>query len=262
MTKSRHPENGGLILVERLETPAILDLAITGKYNHLVQKSQPETVREIRTAKLMAQTPDLFFEFPIASTLRPRRPDAALEASLTLMEWKCSSLADKEPILNDIEQLFDSSRLNSSLCDDVVLTANEFICNALFNAPCRDGVNDKDLSATLLDAQLELEHPVLLRIGAYKGSLAISCRDNFGTLNPTRILNKLKSCQDNGIGESINFEDRGTAGIGCFMVFTASTSFYMAVKSSIATQFCALFPLKSGTKERNAKNKNLHWFKI
>jgi hypothetical protein len=249
-----------VVLVNSLGAHDLIDMAIGG-CNHLVQKSQPETMRELRAALLIQKNPENFFEYPLAVTLSGRKPCDELERSLTLMEWHFSTLAEKEPIIEDVENLFDQTRLNKSLRDDVSMAANELACNVLFNAPCEQGINTRDLRTTIGAAQNSLKIPAIMKIGAYRGFMALTCMDHYGSLLPERILAKLKSCVVLGPGESINFEDRGTAGIGCYMIFNACTSFFMAVKGGQCTQFCALFPLSASAKEREFKSKNLHWLK-
>lgn len=251
-----------MILVQDLGAPDVVELAVSQGYNHTVQKARPETNREMTAAQLLNRHPDIFFEFPISSTLRPESAGETEEKSLSLGEWKCSTIADKDLTLNLIEELFVSNEFNESLKDDVILAASEFICNALFNAPCDDGVNTRTLEKTLKDAEKEIEPAATIRLGTHDGYLALSCRDGFGTLDPSRILERLKSCLSHGVGESINFFDRGSAGIGCYLIFNACTSFFMVVRSGKSTQFCAVFPLKSGARARNEMPKNLHWVKI
>lgn len=250
-----------VILVNNLDARGLIELALGG-CNHLVQKSQAETMRELRAALLIEKNPEIFFEYPLAVTLSGRKPSEEVERSLTLIEWQFSTLAEKEPIIEDVEKLFDQTRLNKSLRDDVSMAANELACNVLFNAPCEKGINTRNLQTTIGAAQTSLKVPAVMKIGAYRGFMALTCIDHYGSLLPERIFEKLKSCVTQGPGESINFEDRGTAGIGCYMVFNACTSFYMAVKGGRYTQFCALFPLAASAKERELKGKNLHWLKI
>lgn len=254
--------SGKLLMVEKMETADLVDLAMQPGVSHLVQKSQPETMREIRTSKLLQNNPADFFNFPLATTLSPRSPDPELEKALTLVEWQFSNLTEKEKILNDVEDLFEQTRLNRSLRDDVTTAANEFACNVLFNAPCEGGVNVRDLKSTVRDAETNIKSPAVMKIGAFKGYLALTCQDSYGTLQPNRILTRIKNCAVKGPGESINFDDRGTAGIGCFMVFNACSSFFMAVETGKRTQFCALFPLIWKAKGRNANTKNLHWLEF
>lgn len=251
-----------ILLVDGLSAGELTETALQKRAAHLVQKSTPTTMRELRAAKVIAEDPNRFFEFPLATTLSGRKVCEESEKALTIMEWHFSNLEEKELIIEAIDELFEQTRLNKSLRDDVIMAANEFACNVLFNAPCTKGVNERDLKSTLISAQNGNKIPAELKIGAYQGQLAVTCHDRFGSLQPDRVLERLKNCAQKGPGESINFDDRGTAGIGCFMVFNACVSFYMGVRENKETQFCAVFSLNEPTKLREARSKNLHWFKV
>jgi hypothetical protein len=255
----RTGQTNTLGLINALTAWDLVDLAYTHGFHHLVHKAQPDTMREIRTARLMNQTPEIFFQCPLSSVLAPRIASPQTEKDVTLLEWPLAKHADKEVILASIDQIFDEAMLNESLREDVVLVADEFICNALFNATQTGGINNNNLETAIRLAQRPMSQPATVRMGAHNGYLAISCKDNYGTLDPQRFLSRLHTCLKQGAGEAINLEDRGTAGIGGFMVFNACTSLYMAVEGGKATMFCALFPLRSGAKERSLRPKNLHW---
>src|SRR5262245_21529906 len=112
-------------------------------------------MREIRFSRVMSQRPDLFINCPISSVLKPRSAGPAEETALTLKEWSIASLQDKAAIISGISRLFEESKLNASLRDDVLLTVDEFVCNALFNARQSNGVNLEDLETTMEQARRE-----------------------------------------------------------------------------------------------------------
>lgn len=250
-----------LFVVENLNVENLVKKAREKNGGHIVQNNQIETVRETLAAQMILKNPLDFFDFPLVITLSPQNPTPVLEDSLTLVERQFSTISEKEPILSEIADVLDTARLNRSLRDDVIMTANEFACNALFNAPCDLGINNRNLRTTLQSAQTQLK-PAVIKVGAYQGYLAVTCLDHYGSLQPDRILGRLEKCAVLGAGESINLDDSGTAGIGCYMVLRACTSFFMGVKNGQMTQFCALFPQISRTKDRDSKSKNLHWFSI
>lgn len=255
----RQINNGKVNIVENASALDLIELAVDGR-RHLVQKGLEDTMREIRVARLMNQKPGLFMNSPISLTLAPRFAGQEMEDRLTLAEWSLSNHNDKTKILEDISHLFDESRLNSILRDDLMLTADEFCCNVLFNASRKDGVNNLNLQTTVETSKANsLLRPALVRVGAYKGYLAIACWDGFGSLDPQRVLNRLLACLRDGPGAALNKSEYGTAGIGSFLVFNACTSLYMAVEKNVGTQFCALFPLRARARERNARPKHLHW---
>lgn len=252
----------GVLVVDNLDVATLVQLARNGRGRHVVQNNQVETSRETLAAEMIQKNPQNFFDFPLITTLSPQAPSDNLEESLTMFQKTFSTLNEKEPILAEVADILDEVRLNRSLRDDIIMTANEFACNALFNAPCEGGINSKNLKSTLQSAQANLKSPATLKVGAFQGYIAVSCLDHYGSLQPERILDRLEKCATLGAGESINLDDSGTAGIGCYMVLRAATSFFMGVRPDKMTQFCALFPQISRTKDRDSKKKNLHWFRI
>lgn len=256
---TRKLNNGKLDIVDNASALDLVELAMSG-HCHLVQKGLQDTMREIRVARILCQKPGLFMRFPISLVLAPRFVGQEMEDRLTLEEWSLSNHGDKTKVLEGISELFNGSRLNSILRDDLLLTADEFCCNVLFNANKENGVNKETLANTVDSAKRNtLSHPGILRVGAYKGYLAISCWDGFGSLDPQRLLGRLLSCLREGAGSALNQSEFGTAGIGSFLVFNACTSLYMAVEKGVGTQFCALFPLHARARERNTRPKHLHW---
>jgi hypothetical protein len=257
----RHSNRDKIELIEGISGLGLLNLAFVDAKQHLIQKSQEETNREVKAAFRMSKNLQTFLDYPLSSTLLPSLAGPEAEQKITLLDGTFTALGDKDRLLKAIETLFNESRLNLTLRDDVLLVANEFICNGLFNAPRPNGINNENFEKARQTAKQVNCREGRLKIGAYKGFLALSCQDKYGSLNPKRVLERVKICLENGAGEAISVGDKGTAGIGSFLVFNACTSLFIGVKSDVATQFCALFPLKMGAKGRLSKPKNLHWIK-
>jgi len=253
----RTAECGEIALSQNLPAERILELAYKTDLRHFVQKGS-ELARELRVARVMTQTPNTFLNFPVSSVLSPRKAGIEVEKVLTLSEWMLTRYRDKSDILDAIFDLFEQARLNSSLRDDVRMVADEFLCNVLFNATQRDGLNDRALEESVRDSE-SLKDPAVLRAGAFEGNFVLACVDPYGTLNPKYFLERMYRCVQVGASGAMNLADRGTAGIGGFMIFNACTSLYMSVKKGERSAVCALFPLKSGAKARSLQPKNIHW---
>lgn len=258
----RGSQSGEVALVNNMAPKELVDLAFSSGHRHLVQKDQNDTLREIRFARVIHKNPKLFMMYPLSSTLAPRIAGPTAEDDFTLRKFELKSHSDKADVLIKIRELFSSMRLTQTLQDDVVLTADEFCCNVLFNAIYKDGINQEDLASTLKVSQKPLTQPAILRIGANNSYFAVSCWDAYGTLDPVRVLQRLQKCLHEGAGQVINQSDHGTAGIGSYLVFNACSSLYMAVEKGVGTQFCALFPKRPRHEERKVKPKNLHWIEF
>lgn len=215
-------------------------------------------MREIRASRVMNRDPNLFMNFPISCTLSPRRAGPKAEEQLKLVEWKMSTRTCKQRVLDGIVELAGKSGLNG-LRDDILLAADEFMCNVLFNAIHENGVNPLPMNTADALADQPLKEPALVRIGRLDNYIALSCRDPFGSLDPKRLLDRLYLCTSLGPSAAIKMEKTGSAGIGSFMVFNSCTSLYVAVKKRESTQLCAVFPTGLQRKLRLDRPKNLHW---
>jgi hypothetical protein len=253
------PGDLNLSLVNSIGVQALVDMAYVHGFNHLVQKAQSRTMPEIRASRVMMQDFESFMKHPLSAILNPKCAGEVSEKSVQKGEWSIAKYHDKEPIIEEISAVLKGMKLRSILRNDVLLTADELICNALFNAPNLGGINRNDVETSIQLSEAGLARPAQIRLGVFNGFLALACKDNFGTLNPMRVLERMHACAHNGVSESVNFSDAGTTGIGSYMVLNACTSFYMGVKPGSFTQVCALFPINWGTRERVEIPKNLHW---
>lgn len=249
------------LLPQQTTSSDLLGLASQKGYRHLVQKSQNETTKQIRLARLMAQRSDVFLNNPVSSMLSPRSAGPETEKDLLLLDVSLNSYDDKAKILAQIEELFDTVKLRWMVRADVMLAADELMCNALFNAPRDGGVNSNGLNQAMNMAKSGSVRPANLRIGMDENQIAVVCIDEYGSLNPSRVFEKVKNCYDLGPGRSMNMDDAvGTAGIGSYLIFNACASYTIAVAKGSKTVVGATFDLARAKRPKTGPGKHLHWF--
>ena len=87
--------------------------------------------------------------------------------------------------------------------------------------------------------------------------LLLGCEDPYGTLQPPKVLNKLRDCYSFGVSQAINF-GQGGAGIGCFLMMEQSSSYFLMANPGIKTTVMTCLPLGVPVRVSSAIPKNLH----
>ena len=141
---------------------------------------------------------------------------------------------------------------------DILLCSDEVITNSIYNAPFVDQHNNfsgptRDFSKV----QIDPDKKARFFIGADPDRVIIGCRDQYGTLNPDKLIDRIKRCYESNPGEVMNF-GQGGAGIGSFLIFDSCVSMYIAVDAGQSTTICCAFPLGLSATKRSLVPKNLH----
>jgi hypothetical protein len=87
--------------------------------------------------------------------------------------------------------------------------------------------------------------------------LIIGCRDSFGEYDGRMVAERIKSCFDNGVANSIRHGTTG-AGIGSYMIFDSCISYYGGSEKGVRTVVCVALPLGIGNRVRTTLPKNIH----
>lgn len=241
-----------------IEPRTVVDFAKSFNLRQIVQTSAHDHELELKTSELMLKKPDLFLNFPVSSILDPESVGTARENEVRSYSRQFLNANEKSQILEEIRvHCLDISK-SESLVADICLAADELITNAIYNAPhvlyAQPGPG---APRTAEHGQSPDLRPGEIFIGASGTRLILGCADAYGSLNPNHLINRLKSCYDNGVAESVNF-GTGGAGIGTFIIFQSASSLYIGVAQSQRTVICCAFSLERRPKVRAAVPKNLH----
>jgi hypothetical protein len=244
---------------DRMTPSTVLDCALSHDIRQIVQRSGIALEREILVSKAMLMSPRQFLDHPLATILSPESVSQAREKELTLFEREFNEPTQKQEIIEHLQNGLDVS-VNRSLVPELLLVVDELFSNAVFNAPFKgrsrtsSGKHDK----THLMRHMKLR-PGRVFIGADTDRLVIGCSDQYGTLDPKMLFERIQGCLTEGVLENMNFGDGG-AGIGSFMVYLAAASLYVGVDKNKRTLVCVSLPKKGCWSKRQVTPKNLHFF--
>lgn len=226
---------------------------------HICQKDGFAFDRELKSAENLVLGPDAFFEFPMASILAPDDVTAAKEQALICLDHFFDSSAQKRGMLEAVGKYLESKGLSQTLIEDVSAVADEFITNAIYNAPFIDPHTFVNPGLNRLDTEIKLKGGKAgrLMMGHDDNQLVIACEDPYGSLNLDYYLNKIRSTYLRGPAATMNF-GAGGAGLGSYIIFNAGSSLFFGVKAASVTLLCCAIPLKMSYKKRVQLPKHLH----
>ncbi|HMN67837.1 MAG TPA: hypothetical protein PKC28_04790 [Bdellovibrionales bacterium] len=252
-----------IALTEDLRPSEVLHLVLQGGVRHVCQSKGAAFDQEKLSAETLIQTPERFFEFPVASVFAPLSPSPETERSFTWAEERFDSSAQKRAVLDSFGKTMKSKGLSQTLVDDVVLVADEMFTNAIFNAPFVDQKTHVNPGVSRLDLDVQLERGKFGRLilAEHAGRLLVGCEDPYGSLSLPMCLHKIKATYDRGVAESMNFGSGGS-GIGSYIIYNTGSSLYLGVNPGLKTTLCCVIPHGMGNKRRAQMPKNLHCIQL
>ncbi|MCB0351421.1 MAG: hypothetical protein KDD38_09575 [Bdellovibrionales bacterium] len=238
----------------------VIALALDAGYTHICQSSHPYFVPDLNTSALMLLEDKQFINYPLSSIITPSEVGPEAEANLTHFEYKFEQAGQKFTILQGVGKALGEKKVSPSIQADVLVIADELSTNAVFNAPFVDmentasGASREDQSTRMHQGK-----SASIFLGANDTRLVIGCKDPYGTLNLMKLFVRIKKCYDTSVAENINMTGRGGAGIGSFMVFNSSASYYAVVEEGQCTMILCALPVRMSSKTRLEIPKNLHF---
>lgn len=241
-----------------------LDLLLNKGIQHIIQTQSPYSAKDINTAALMTSQCELFFKSPAMAILHPDKFEPQLEKFQYKYLATFDKIKDKKHVLSGVDESLSEIGVGSSIKADALLALDELFTNAVFNAPTMDLENTRPgFSRDQQDAAMPAGSTGRVFVSCDESRFVIGCQDPFGTLNPTKLLSRIKSCYDTGVAANIRLkEEGGGAGIGSFLVFNVSASYYLAVSENQTSLICFSMPIKMSNRMRAELPKNIHYIYI
>ncbi len=241
---------------DKISSERILNLAVEYRFKHVLQRTSADQPRQIETSKIMLESPDVFFKFPLTSIFSPKQVNASTEKKLKVLEFKFKSLDQKNIALAKIVEKFRGITKNKASLMDIKLVADELMCNAILNAPF---VNDVETgSEAKSKARKKAVRLAKIFIGLSSNEIVIACEDTYGSLDIVKLLARVRDCFSKSKGVGIANLGNYGAGLGTFMVFSAAKSMYFAVEKNKRTLVCCVIPLNSRQVKSDLFSKTLH----
>lgn len=227
-------------VVSSREPFQVVELVRSSPLQHIVQSDGPRFESECRTAETMLTDPGHFLSHPLDAILGPG-VQARTQFSITV-----EASAKKSGPLSEFNKYLLALDESTTLNETALMAADELYTNASKNAWPADGAlfQGPAVNAGTIDFFAAADDEVL----------AIGCRDSFGLLDIRTALGRIKTCYEQGVADSIRWGSGG-AGIGSFMVFDASLSYYAAVDQGRTSLICITLPLR---RRLGGAPKNIH----
>lgn len=241
----------------------ILNVAIDKGYTQIVQSGSAHFETEMACSAKLLLEPQRLLRMPVSAILDPHNYGSKSEAGLTLLHQTFSVAREKSDLLKKVEETLAEKIKSTALKADIVTVADELLTNAIFNAPFVDlqnsqpGESRENSGVTMTEGKMGD-----FFVGADSERIVIGCRDPYGSLNTKKLLERIRNCYLRSVAATMNMDGRGGAGIGSFMVFNASSSYYVAIDRMKSTVVCAVLPLKGSGRSRQEAPKNLHILNI
>lgn len=251
----RHPNAPLLVIAPDYRRALLLELLGGRTLNHIIAKQGAiaaglplidETELIVTCSKLL--TNDIF---GLAKYLRLWGVEVC-SPSLT-------RAADRELVLSDLARFLRVVDCRSAIAQAVVMTADELLMNAIFNAPRREDGAPKYAHRNRQEKfELEERERVSVSYACDGRYIALSVSDNFGSLSREVIFRYLR---DSIEGRAATMESKhGGAGLGIHMLSQAVTQLVFNVQPGVRTEVIALFYVRNGPRAFHEAGRSLNIF--
>jgi hypothetical protein len=254
--KTKSPDSV-IILDDKLSTIKVLSLCIQSSFRHVVQTSNLDCDAEIKVSTDMIQNPESFLLYPLSNIFGAENPSTKTEKELSDISTYISQPKEKTDIIEHLVTYVEKYSNPKSLSDDVRMVADELITNSIYNAPFVDKENSNSGPNRTVAITIDQNKKPHVFAGCDSSRLVVGCTDYYGRLNIKKFIERIEWCYKVNPRDVINFGPGG-AGIGSYMIFNLSVSFYVAVDPGVSTTVVCAFPLKMSAKKRQLVPKNIH----
>ena len=145
--------------------------------------------------------------------------------------------SNKKDFLSQVEHFLKASKFRR-VRDDIFLIADELFTNFAKSAT-------------------DLKKSMKFGIDANDDTVVIYCRDFFGTLDPSKMLNNMQRCFDKGVKNAIKREEGMGAGIGSFLIYTLGVGLAITVEPGKGSLVVVWMPRNAHHEDRVDMNKSL-----
>lgn len=255
-SKSNHKK---ILITDKKSPVGLLDLVLKTGITQIIQTSSPFFAEEFYFSAGMLCAPENFVKNPVSSILNPLKASDTMERKMTKMSLTFSAAQEKAHILPLIRERLSYYTQSQLLIADIASVADELITNAIYNAPFVDFENSKS-GTCRRDRNVSMGEGKSGRffVGLDSYRVVVGCYDPYGRLNLDSLFARVRNCYVNGVADSMVMGSGG-AGIGSYMVYDTSASYYALVDKNKTTQISCSIPLRFSNKQRGGMFKNVHY---
>lgn len=249
-----------IMICDNVTPGNVIKMALDSGCTHICQSSHPYFIQDLNTSAVMLGDDKKFTSYPLSAILLPEAAGLMAESKFKVFEYSFDQAGQKSSILSGVSEALTRKKVSPSIQADIVVIADELSTNAVFNAPFVD-MQNKGAGASRVAKNIKMhagKHASVF-LGADDTRVVIGCRDPYGTLNLMKLFVRIKKCYDTSVAETMNMTGRGGAGIGSFMVFNSSASYFAIVEEGQCTMILCALPIRMSNKVRLELPKNLHF---
>ncbi len=170
-----------------------------------------------------------------------------------------TSSRQKKVVLDDFEAYLTGLGCNKRLVGLARGVGDEFLMNAIYNAPVdRDGRPKYASRTRSEDVNLIKGEEVRFRYACDGRWLAMSVQDNFGRLERTTVKNYLRKCFM--AGEDQIDTKQGGAGLGLYYIFESLNQFIINVSRKRRTEMIGILDVSGSYRDFAEQPKSLNIF--
>lgn len=167
--------------------------------------------------------------------------------------------SQKDAVLQDAANFSTALGIHPRLVSLFCGVADEFITNAIYNAPVDSNGNSRYAHVSReVDVSLEPGEDIEIKFSCDGRRLGISAADPFGSLTKERILDYLSKCFRKG-DDQID-QKAGGAGLGFYQVFESLTQFVVNIHPGQKTEMIGLIDVRGTYKDFVSRNKSFNIF--
>lgn len=242
----------------------LLEMALNQGLKQMCQLSSLQLERELNTSASMLVDPMSFIKHPLATIMNPLDVSQAKEDELRKYQFRFSKARQKNEVLQSLVDYLSQHVKAESLIQDVRGIADELFTNAIYNAPFAGSDSHPSMAKDRTDMSIEMPSGFegQLFAGIRENQIVIGCHDPFGTLRVKSLLKRILLCYQQGVADTMVMEGKGGAGIGSYMVYNSSASYYVGIVKNQATVVCCSLPTNMSSRKRGQIAKNMHFFEI
>ncbi len=172
---------------------------------------------------------------------------------------KVTDSKDKAKYIGEVSQYATRLGCPPRAVELVETVTDEFVTNAVFNAPRDENGNPKYAHLNRRESvTLSPEEQAELYYCCDGRFLCVAQRDPFGALTRETVINYLARCLKGGPGQILY--SSGGAGLGLFRVFKSLSKFIINLCPGTMTEVIALIDLRVNMKKFKQYPKSLHFF--
>ena len=243
-----------VVICKKTNSIDVLKLATNHSADHIVYENSDHYLTEVESSIQIIDTPDTFYNFPLSAMLDPENCSLENDKRLNICHIEFSKSSEKQKTIDKVAETLKSYSRRSSLIQNLKTVTDELFMNALYSAPFELTESQMNRSEPV---ELEEKQECSIDLGIKGDRVALVCVDQFGSLNIQKLLNRILTCFENGVIESMNFGSGG-AGIGSFLIYNLCNSMYLGVRKGERTVIGCVFCLGNQHIRQNNKNKNIH----